>query len=264
MTGPLPVHWESAMRELRRAWGLFGPAPTTVSDWETAIEAMASVMSRAKAAGGWRAGRADLLHTAGRGGDELVHSNVLSWLLSPSARHGWGPAFLVDLVKETWGVPLNGADMASVRREVHRSTNTRKRIADVIVTAGGTRLVIENKVYSDESKNQCEDLYRLWIRPSPGQPTEAREVRFVLLSRHGRMPWSAGEEARGRWRGLSYRWVVRWLEENMGRVTSPVARLAAEAVSCHGSPAQRLHTNSSRAVGPRPAGRVSSPNPEVP
>ena len=224
MTGPLPVHWESAMRELRRAWGLFGPAPTTVSDWETAIEAMASVMSRAKAAGGWRAGRADLLHTAGRGGDELVHSNVLSWLLSPSARHGWGPAFLVDLVKETWGVPLNGADMASVRREVHRSTNTRKRIADVIVTAGGTRLVIENKVYSDEDDHQCEDLYRLWTA-SLDDGDLPEQVLFVLLSRHGRKPWSVDTvEADASWKGLRWEWVERWLRDNVHEIDSAVAR----------------------------------------
>lgn len=224
MTGVLPDHWQPAMRDMRSEWSSLVPAPATVLDWETALGGMANEMARAKARGRWRAGRADLLYAAGRGGDELVHSNVLSWLLSPSARHGLGPAFLVDLVKRTWGVPLYGADIASVRREVHRSSRTRKRIADLIVAAGGTRLVIENKVYSDEDNHQCEDLYRLWTAELDDDDSP-EQVLFVLLSRHGRDPWSVDTaEAAAAWKGLRWEWVEGWLRDHVHEIDSTVAR----------------------------------------
>lgn len=222
MTGVLPDHWQPALRDMRSEWSSVVPSPATVLDWETAIAGMTNEMARA--GGSWKAGRADLLYAAGRGGDELVHSNVLKWLLSPSARHGLGPALLVDLVREAWGVPLKGASLATVRREVRRSSRTRRRIADLIVTAGGVRLVIENKVYSDEDDHQCEDLYRLWTAELDDDDSPEL-VLFVLLSRHGRDPWSVDtKEAAAAWRGLRWQWVERWLRDHVHEVDSAVAR----------------------------------------
>jgi PD-(D/E)XK nuclease superfamily len=215
---------------MRAEWQpLAPPGPFRYEDWGGVFDRMKGQQADLERHDQWRAGRADLLHVAGIAGSELVHSAVLAWLLKPSARHGLGTAFLVDLVRTTWGEEVEGAEAAAVHREVERRDKGRWRRTDVVVETGELTLVIENKVYSDESKGQCEDLYRLWTRRTEGEGTEARNVRFVLLSRHGRMPWSIGDddEVRGAWRALSYRWVAGWLSDHVERISSPVARSTA-------------------------------------
>src|SRR3974390_315860 len=95
----LPSDWQPAMRDMRREWKALSPSALSVADWEQRLTSMAEAVRRAKARGTWKAGRADLLPAPGHAGDELVHSNVLAWLLAPSGPHGWGPALLVDFVK---------------------------------------------------------------------------------------------------------------------------------------------------------------------
>ena len=228
----LPVaDWGQVLERMRAQWQpLAPPGPFRYEDWGDAIDRMKGQQADLERHDHWRAGRADLLHVAGVAGSELVHSAVLAWLLKPSAKHGFGTAFLVDLVRQTWpGLELEGAEAAAVSREVERRDNGRWRRTDVIVKADQFTLVIENKVYSDESKGQCEDLYRLWARGTKGEGAGDHAVRFVLLSRHGRMPWSVGDddEARLAWRALSYRWIEGWLSEHIERISSPVARSTA-------------------------------------
>jgi PD-(D/E)XK nuclease superfamily protein len=217
--------WDTEFVQMELAWELL-TRPTAVSpdSWEPTYQEMAAETAALERSGVWKSGPADILHVTGVAGDELVHSAVLAWLLTPSARHGLGAKLLTELVRETWSLEIGGAVAAVVRREVERRDRAGRRRADIVVELSDVTLVIENKVYSDESKDQCEDLYRLWTKLTPGQPTGERDFRFVLISRHGRMPWSAGDEARRFWRGLSYRWLERWLEENLDFVTSPVAR----------------------------------------
>ena len=106
----------------------------------------------------WISGYADLLHIARVADGELVHSNVVGWLLTPTAKHGLGDSLLRAIITAGWpGSPVDAA-RALVAREVEREY----RIADIVVTMGTTRLVIENKVWSDESDGQCEDLFELW------------------------------------------------------------------------------------------------------
>lgn len=222
--------WGRAFELMRAEWQpLALPGPFRYEDWGSVFDSMKGQQADLERDDQWRAGRADLLHVAGVAGSELVHSAVLAWLLTPSAKHGLGTAFLVDLVRKTWGMEVEGAGAAAVRREVERRDRGRWRRTDVIVEADKLTLVIENKVYSDESKGQCEDLYRLWARRTKGDGAGDHVVCFVLLSRHGRMPWSVGDddEARRAWRALSYRWVAGWLSDHVARISSPVARSTA-------------------------------------
>lgn len=220
----LPIHWLPSIRAMRQEWSRLASPVASLAEWEMRIAAMETEMAIAKDKRSWTAGRSDLLHAAGRSGDELTHSNILAWLLSPAERHGLRGAFLSDLVRHTWGLELLAVDFATVRREVRRSDRTGRRIADVVVTAGPTRLVIENKVYSKEDRLQCEDLYRLWTQASDEDDGPER-VLFVLLTRHGREPESVDtDEARAAWKGLAWLWVEQWLRTRVSVIDSAIAR----------------------------------------
>jgi hypothetical protein len=53
-----------------------------------------------KQAGKWVSGPADVLTILGRHRDELFHSRMLGWLMSPSGRHGLGDRFLRAFLAE--------------------------------------------------------------------------------------------------------------------------------------------------------------------
>ena len=51
------------------------------------------------------------------------------------------------------------------------------------------------------------------------------QVLFVLLSRHGRKPWSVvTPEADAAWKGLSWEWVEHWLRDHIHDINSAVAQ----------------------------------------
>jgi len=102
----------------------------------------------------WVSGPEDLLHIARAADDELLHSNVVAWLLIADGRHRLGDRLLRDLLAEGWPGPVPDTLHALVEREVVRGP----RRADIIVTMGPVTLAIENKMWSDESEMQCQDL----------------------------------------------------------------------------------------------------------
>jgi hypothetical protein len=152
-----------------------------------------------------------LLHVARVANGELVHSNVIAWLLDPTARHGMGAALLAKILSVGWpDVASPDPARATVGREVIREF----RIADIVVTAGPTTVVIENKVWSDESDRQCEDLYEIW---SDG----VSDVRFLLLTLDGHAPrQTKSQAAADAWRSLSYASLVSWLSERSSLPTT--------------------------------------------
>jgi hypothetical protein len=114
-------------------------------------------------------------------------------------------------------VPYDGAARARVEREVTRS----HRIADIVVTFGTTTLVIENKVWSEESELQCEDLYQLWA-------DGVSDVRFLLLTLDGHPPrQTRSREAAEAWRSVSYAGLATWLEARTSSSVADGAEMAA-------------------------------------
>jgi hypothetical protein len=221
--------WELAVTGMKGEWGRFGSLPElSIAEWEAALSEMALEMRAIEHEGHWSSGPSDLLSVARRSGDELVHSNILAWLLTPTARHGLRTALLVDVLQATWQIDLDPSWSVRVRREVVRKDATRNRIADVIVEAGPLRLVIENKVFSREDKLQCEDLYWLWTAPRDDEAWTPELVRFVFLTRHGRPPASVEtDDAAEAWMPLDHAWIADWMLRHVGDVRSPVARSSA-------------------------------------
>jgi hypothetical protein len=102
---------------------------------------------------------------------EIRHSNILAWLLNPKENHSLRDYFLRKMIEhlilkdensnnsqyETVGEILNHSLMDShVYREVKTNNN---RFIDLLVVNHQlkTILLIENKFYSSESKNQLDD-----------------------------------------------------------------------------------------------------------
>ncbi|RHW35904.1 hypothetical protein D1B33_12485 [Lysinibacillus yapensis] len=102
---------------------------------------------------------------------EIRHSNILGWLLNPRENHGLRDYFLRKMVEhlilseensnnvqyETVGDILNQSLMDShVYREVKTTNN---RFIDLLIVNQQTKtvLLIENKFYSTESKDQLDD-----------------------------------------------------------------------------------------------------------
>lgn len=217
--------WKQDLARMQHAWVAISGvrmAPPSVGAWQAALDRVSSEMAELKVRGHWTSEHADLLHVARIADDELIHSNLVAWLLKPTAPHGFGGALLRDLAREFWDLDVPNADAAVVSREVSRDDETGRRRADIIVDVGWITLVVENKVWARESKRQCEDLFRLWTERRKG------EVLFLLLSLDGRRPVSTvTDEARSAWRGLSYDWLARWLRSRIMAAPPSLARSTA-------------------------------------
>lgn len=171
--------------------------------------------------GRWLSGPRDLMSILGETDLELPHSAVVAWLLDPTGRHGLGTALLRRILRAGWPEdPAPELAGAIVRREVPRDDGVRPTRADIVVWMDRTILVIENKVWAPEDPGQCEALHRTWV-------SEADDVRFLLLSRDGHLPYTAeSPEARTAWRATSYRHVAGILDELMVPTAAHTATMA--------------------------------------
>ena len=213
--------WHQRASDLAVRWRAIVPSrshPTDVARWRASFETLSATEELLRASGQWVSGPIDLLHIARVANGELVHSNVVAWLLDPTARHRLGASLLSAILDAGWPtVPYHGAARARVEREVTRS----HRIADIVATFGTTTLVIENKVWSDESELQCEDLYQLW---NDG----VSDVRFLLLTLDGHPPTQTrSREAAEAWRSVSYASLATWLESRTRNSLADGAEMAA-------------------------------------
>jgi hypothetical protein len=171
-------------------------------------ERFATVAAEARAivdAGRWVSGPEDLLTILGRQRAELFHSRLLAWLMTPTGKHGMGPAFLRRLLRALWPDEEFGAggpvvvELEKTRSGVSAiSGKTLEARADVVVALERIVLVIENKVDAGEQPAQCERLYWAW-RDS------AVDCRWIYLTIGGRPPTTAfSDEALSAWRTLGY------------------------------------------------------------
>lgn len=204
------AEWQTRFGQMATAWSALASGGSTVrrADWPDAFARLRREYLGLRASGRWVSGPRDLLTIAGATDDEVSHSRVVAWLLLPTGRHGLGTRILARTLEAGWpDAALPDLDAVDVVREVRRPVETGETRADVVVRAGPTVLVIENKVWSPEAPCQCESLYQHWI-------DETEDVRFLLLSRDGHLPLTAvTEDARNAWRALSYRRLAGLLTE---------------------------------------------------
>jgi len=173
------------------------------------------------AAGLWTSGPSDLLSILGRQRDELSHSRLIAWLLTPTGRHGLGRRFLRAFLDEVWpGERLAESGTVTLELEVTRTGLDELGVmhearADIVLRAEDVAIVIENKVDAGEQVNQCERLYWAWAE-------DPIETRWLLLSPTGRSPVTATTpQAAAAWRAASYGQLARALNAALGVEVSP-------------------------------------------
>lgn len=176
---------ELAFDALENEWRLFSrQASVDLGAWESEDASIVRDQQTLVAAGLWVSGPADVLSILDLAGNELSHSAMMAWLLTPTRRHGFGDRILRELLELVWpDLPSTpgGADL--VRREIPRAdpgseVETR---ADIVIERGDSWVIIGNKVWAAEGPDQCERLCRAWA-------DVATDVRFLFVSPTGCEP----------------------------------------------------------------------------
>ena len=212
--------WESLLGVMSEEW----LEATTFSAerlqaWERELANALAEVAELKRTGKWRSGPSDVLTIIGRHRDELTHSAMVEWLMTPTGHHGLGTRVLEAILEAGWpdSDPPSAIDHVILERE----TSYGDRRADIIVRFDDMTLVVENKIGATESNDQCEDVYQQWIEP-------ARDVRFLLLTLSGSPPATTmTPDASDAWRSFSMpRWLPR-IEEMLAADGVPVAGIEA-------------------------------------
>jgi hypothetical protein len=207
----MPMELEARFRDALAEW------QTTVRPRDAGVDRFGSTRAEAqdlKARGLWTSGPDDLLSILGRQRDELFHSRILAWLLTPTGRHGFGDGFVSKFLNMVWPQErlFAGGSVAVALECSAAGTNavTGEPVesrADVVLRMDALVVVIENKVDAGEQPLQCERLYWCWA-------SEPVEVRWLFLTPDGRQPGTAmSDEAKSAWATLSYVDVSRAISE---------------------------------------------------
>jgi PD-(D/E)XK nuclease superfamily len=167
-----------------------------VEGWEASLRAMNAENERLRAAGSWQTGPADFLGVTRRSRHELTHSAMLGWLLDSAGRHGLGNRRVVALLSHV-GLDVGADHHFVVRREVAGDT----AVADLVLTSGELKVVIENKLDAIEQPWQCQRL-------ADDHP-EAQALIFLTLT--GRAPATARPE--DSWQSVRWSDIAKLLEE---------------------------------------------------
>ena len=143
-------------------------------------------------------------------GPEVLHSNMLAWLLDPNESHGIGARFLTSFLVRA-GAPQASQPVdwsaAKVTREWLNQVDDQWGYLDVLVVneAGRVLCAIEVKTFSSEHDEQ---LTRYRVALEDAYPTFTRY--HVFLTPWGTKPFDA--EERARWTPLTYSTVFRIIQ----------------------------------------------------
>lgn len=205
--------------EAQREWRAL--VPDVVPD-ESAFAVATNEANAIRARGRWVSGPSDLLTILGRHRNELVHSRLLGWLLSPSGQHGLGDRFLRAFLGSIW--PSDQALVPGVVEIQLERTRTGlneasglmvEARADLVIRLDAVVIVVENKVDAGEQPAQCERLYWSWVH-------DPIEVRWVYLTPTGRPPLTAtSPPAVAAWTTASYGQVTKSLSQVLDEASAP-------------------------------------------
>jgi len=182
-----------------------------VERWEASLKAMDAENERLRAAGSWQTGPTDFLGVTRRSRDELTHSTMLGWLLDSTGRYGLGNRLVVALVSHV-GLDVRADKEFVVRREVAGGT----AVADLVLSSGELKVVIENKLDAIEQPRQCQRL-------ADDHP-EAQAL--IFLTPTGRAPATA--RAEDSWHSVRWSVIATLLEEALRHSRPAPGRHIAE------------------------------------
>ena len=92
---------------------------------------------------------------------ELVHSKIVAMLLDPKGEHGMGDKFLQlfrDTISKTIGTEkLDTIDFSDTTVKTEKYSDSGR--IDILITAKNKKVIIENKIYADDSLRQLLRYY---------------------------------------------------------------------------------------------------------
>ncbi len=153
--------------------------------------------------------RFNMLDLVGVGSDEVKHSSILAWLLTPHGSHGCGPLFLRTFLAASGIHALLSEDFVGSRVRTEFAGND--SIIDILVYKPATFvLYIENKVFAAEGPRQVDREFADMVRFG-GVVRVPRDRMFpVFLTPSGRPPTSGEPDP---WQCVSYARLARDLDE---------------------------------------------------
>ena len=192
--------------------------------WENQFSPMNDEYQQLVSSGQWVSGPSDFFSIIGREQDERTHSRMLTWLLTPTGRHGLRNLVFMSLLryynsKHGNAEPrrtLSTEGATNCLYEVECSCWRNNREADVVVWGEDFTLVIEMKVNAEEQEKQCDDLYENF-KGEPG-------ARFLFLTRDGGEPTTATGHAKTAFETISWPEVRRMIK---AALDDPVSREGA-------------------------------------
>lgn len=143
---------------------------------------------------------------------EIRHSNVLGWLMTPNEQHGLGEAFIKKMIQEITKIYgntfLDHESLQLLLWDYHDLIVRREwRNIDLLTISESNKfiVVIENKIWSKESKHQLKKYQEIIQNEFP----EYQKL-FIYLT-----PF--GDEASNSdlWKSLSYTQIIEMIESSL-------------------------------------------------
>ena len=166
-----------------------------IEEFEFSFNNLISRIEDAKEKGIWRKTYFNLFETLGNQSYEDPHTKLLAWLLNPEESHGIGDKFLREFMEKVFdkrNLPpfSNVKVMCEKRREDGNQP-------DIVVDYNNGWLVIENKIFSKEGKNQTmkyadyfkskgiigENVFLAYVNPNNQKPEspDFKQVSYRII-----------------------------------------------------------------------------------
>jgi hypothetical protein len=115
--------------------------------------------------------------------DENTLSDILAFLLDPNETHGQRELFLKVFARHIrWQTEAKWSAARVVREARTYAISSHRRRIDIVVTAPGTTLAIENKIDAEEEEDQVHDYHAHVSRDT------RRDYCVIFLTPDGRPP----------------------------------------------------------------------------
>ncbi len=155
---------------------------------------------------------------------EIRHSNILAWLLDPNENHGLGDSFIRELVTRIQYVNETKVDTIKLllqdfyTYQILREANHMDIV--LLSQAEKTVFIIENKIWSGESKHQLKD----YLEKSKEEYQDCDNRIYVFLTPDGHEASDPDN-----WISISYSDVIQALENALqGKQLSEVTQVIIE------------------------------------
>lgn len=148
---------------------------------------------------------------------EMRHSAILAYLLNPQSSHKFGAVFLKKFYEQ---IGLNHfiADGSYVETELSFDNGR----MDIVISSGDVAVVIENKIYAGDQKDQLKRYKEEWLEAQSGKK---QALLYLTLDGH-----EASNAEHVDYQRISYRNdILAWLETCIGMATEkPLVKSALE------------------------------------